>query len=150
VEIPDGMSDVCALTSTTAGGFVAFGRAGDRIAAWTSTDGATWVDSTIEHRDVTPVTDETLLPSRACSVVAGDGALVAVMGVDDLLTWTSRDGVGWEFQEELELAGIRAGTNGHRLPLAVVGRQVLLVDTRSDPGEPDGLRQVMFVGVLEP
>jgi hypothetical protein len=139
VEIPDGMVSVCALTSISARGFLAFGRAGDRIAAWTSADGATWVESTVEHADPSGTT--------GCSVVAADDALVAVMQVDDdVLIWTSRDGVSWEFQEELEISGVRVGANG----LAAVGRHVLLAGTRSDPTEPDGLRRVVFVGLVEP
>jgi hypothetical protein len=149
VETPDGMSNVCALTFTTAGGFVAFGRAGDRIAAWTSTDGAAWIESTMEHADASGITDDTLSLPAACSVVAADGGLVAVMQVDDALIWTSRDGVSWEFQEALELSGVRVAATG-QVPLAAVGRHVLLADTRSDPTESDGLRQVVFVGVIEP
>ena len=88
VGTPDGMS-ACALTSTTAGGFVAFGRAGDRVVAWTSADGATWVESTVEHADASGITDDTLSLGPACSVVAADDGLVAVMQVDDALIWTS-------------------------------------------------------------
>jgi hypothetical protein len=150
VGLPEGLSDVCAMTSIGARGFLAFGRAGDRIAAWTSTDGATWVESTVEHADASGITDDTLSLPEACSVVAADGGLVAVMQVDDAQIWTSRDGVSWEFQEELEVSGVRVLATGHRLPLAALGRHVLLANTRSDPTEPDGLRQVVFVGVIEP
>jgi hypothetical protein len=146
VGTPDGMSSVCAFISTAAGGFVAFGRAGDRIGAWTSTDGATWVESTVEHADASGITDDTL-SAAPCSVVAADDGLVAVMQVDDALIWTSRDGVSWEFQEELEVSGVRVAGD---VLLAAVGRHVLLADTRSDPTDPDGLRQVVFVGVVEP
>lgn len=148
VETPDGMSSVCPLTSTTAEGFVAFGRAGDRIAAWTSPDGAAWVESTIDHADASGITDDTLPLPAASSVVAAEDGLVAVIQVDDALIWSSRDGVSWEFQEEVEVSGVRVGASD-RVPLAAVGRHVLLVDTRSDPVEPDGLRQVVFVGVVE-
>lgn len=140
VAIPDGMS-LCAVTSMGTRGFLAFGPAGDRIAAWTSADGATWVESTVAHADASGAT--------GCSVVAADDALVAVMQVDHdaLKLWTSRDGASWEFQEELEISDVRAAAN---VSLAAVGRRVLLVDTRSDPTEPDGLRQVVLVGVVEP
>jgi hypothetical protein len=143
------LADVCALTSIGARGFLAFGRASDRVAAWTSTDGATWVESTMEHGDANGITDDTLSLPAACSVVAADDGLVAVMQVDDALIWTSRDGVSWEFQEELEVSGVRVAGTGH-VPLAIVGRQVLLAGTRSDPTKPDGLRQVLLVGVVEP
>lgn len=147
VATPDGMSKVCAFTSMTSGGFVAFGRAGDRIAAWASADGATWVESTVEHADASGITDDTLSDGAACSVVAAEDGLVAVMQVDDPLIWTSRDGASWEFQEELEISGVRFANS---VSLAAVGRYVLLPDTRSDPTEPDGLRQVVFVGIVEP
>ena len=138
VEVPDGMVSVCALTSISARGFLAFGRAGDRIAAWTSADGATWLESFVDRADPSGTT--------GCSVVAADDALVAVMQVDDdVLIWTSRDGVSWEFQEELD-SGVRVGS----ALLAAVGRRVLLAGTRSDPTEPDGMRQVVFVGLVEP
>lgn len=81
---------------------------------------------------------------------AHDGPILRTpLQVDDALIWTSRDGVSWEFQEELELSGVRVAATG-QVPLAAVGRHVLLADTRSDPTEPDGLRQVVFVGVIEP
>jgi hypothetical protein len=149
VELPEGLSDVCALTSTAAAGFVAFGRAGDRVAAWTSTDGVTWVEGTVENADAAGTDDPHNLPV-ACGLVTADDALVAVMQLDGASTWTSRDGASWEFQEELEASGARAAANDRRVPLAAVGRQLLLAGTRSDPGEPDGLRQVLFVGVVEP
>jgi hypothetical protein len=139
VEIPDGMVSVCALTSISARHFLAFGRAGDRIAAWTSADGASWVESTVDHADPSGTT--------GCSVVAADDALVAVVQTDDdALIWTSRDGVSWEFQEELDISGVRVGS----VSLAAVARRVLLAGTRSDPTEPDGMRQVVFAGVVEP
>ena len=138
VRIPDGMSSMCALTSIGTRGFVAFGRARDRIAAWTSADGVTWVESTVEHADASGIT--------GCSVVEANDGLVAVMQGDDALIWTSRDGLSWEFQEELEISGARVSGTG----IAAVGRHVLLADTRSDPTESDGLRQVLFLGVVEP
>lgn len=138
VAIPDGMS-LCAVTSIGTRGFLAFGPVGDRIAAWTSADGATWVEGTVDHADASGTT--------GCGVVATDDALVAVMqGDHNALVWTSRDGASWDFQEELEISGVRVGG----VPLAAAGRHVLLADTRSDPTEPDGLRQVVFVGVVEP
>jgi hypothetical protein len=139
VEIPDGMVSVCAVTSIGARGFVAFGRAGDRIAAWISADGASWVESTVDHADPGGTT--------GCSVVAADDALVAVVQTDDdALIWTSRDGVSWEFQEELDISGVRVGSTS----LAAAARRVLLAGTRSDPTEPGGMRQVVFAGVVEP
>ena len=149
VRIPDDMSGVCALTSMAAGGFLAFGRAGDRVAAWTSRDGASWVEGELEHADASGVTDDNLSLGAACGVVAAGNGLVAVVQVDDALIWTSHDGTNWEFQEELEVSGAHVALTGH-MPLAAVGRRVLLADARSDPAAPDGLRQVLLLGVVEP
>lgn len=142
VEIPDGMSGVCALTAIGARGFLAFGHSGDRPVAWTSVDGTTWVESMVEDAD--------MRGSPECNVVAVEDGLVAVMRVDSgALIWTSHDGAHWEFQEELEIPGARVDDAG-RVPLAAVGRHVLLADTRSDPTDLDGVRQVLFVGAVEP
>jgi hypothetical protein len=150
VGLPEDLADVCALTSIGARGFLAFGRASDRVAAWTSADGATWVESAMELADVSGITDDDLSLPVACSVVAADDGLVAVVLVDDALIWTSRDGVSWEFQETLEVSGGSFAPLGYRVPLAAIGGHVVLAGSRSDPTEPDGSRQVVFVGVVEP
>jgi hypothetical protein len=152
--LPDGISDVCALTSM-AGGFLAFGRDGDRIAAWTSADGARWVESEVELSEGSDITAGVSFPV-ACRVVAVDSGLVAVVLVanDTLmwtsLIWTSRDGVSWDFQEILDVSGRPIGAFGNRVPLAAVGGRVLLATFRGDPADPDGSRQVLLVGVVEP
>ena len=147
--VPEGMSEVCALISTADAGFLAFGRAGDRIAAWTSTDGSAWVESAMEPADVSRMSVDTSLPAT-CSVVASDGGLVAANLVEDgTQVWSSRDGRIWEFQETLSSGGSFVGP-GYGVPLAALGDRLILTGTRTDPGEPDGLRQVVYVGVVEP
>lgn len=147
--LPVGLSEVCALTSTAAGGFLTFGKAGDRIAAWTSADGNDWVESSLQPADVSGMADDSNLPA-ACSVAAADSGLVAAMLVgNDALVWTSRDGLTWEFKETLEV-GSSFGPVGHRVLLAALGDHVLLAGSLTDPADPNALRQRLLVGVMEP
>lgn len=104
----------------------------------------------MEPADVSGIADE-LDVSGACRVVAADDGLVAgVLVGNRTLIWTSRDAVSWEFGESLEVSSGSVGALGYRVPLAAVGRHVLLAGYRSDPAEPDGSRDVLLVGVVEP
>lgn len=150
VAPPEGLSEVCDLTATDAGAFLAFGRTGDRIAAWTSADGHAWVESTLEPADMSGLPDDPNLPAAACKVVGADGGLIAAMLVgDDTLVWTSLDGLAWEF-ERTHALGATFGPVGRRVLLAAHDDQVLLIGSIVDPAESDGSRQVLLIGVMDP
>ena len=143
-QLPDGASSVCSMTPLPTGGFVAFGRTGDRAASWTSMDGGDWVEGTIglpagpgvgaTEQDVTP-----------CNVVAFDGGLMASAPVEGAtFTWTSRDGQHWSFDQRLDISTV------HLSKLASVGDQVLLFGSRVAPEAGSGLRDVLLRGTSSP
>ena len=144
IQPPAGMSTVCSLTARPGGGFVALGTTNDSAASWTSIDGGDWVEGTIglpggpgvraSEQDATP-----------CSVVAFDGGLLASAPVEGAtLTWTSRDGGNWSFDQLLDISGVYA------TKIAAVGEHVVLFGNRVDPEAESGFREVLLRGRRSP
>jgi hypothetical protein len=143
-QLPEGASSVCSVTPLPTGGFVALGRTGDSAASWTSIDGGDWVEGTIglpagpgvraDEQDATP-----------CNVVAFDGGLLASASVEGAtLTWTSRDGGDWSFDQRLDILRV------HAFRMAALGDQVLLFGDRVDPEAESGFRSVLLRGKGSP
>lgn len=114
-----------ALTSTNAGAFVAFGTAGDRLAAWMSADGDTWVESAVQPSDVSSISDDPALPTVCSGAGVNSGLVAAVLVGGDTLVWTSRDGVSWGFDGGVQV-GTALGPGGWRVLLAGLRDHVLL------------------------
>jgi hypothetical protein len=143
VEPPDGMSSVCSLAALPAGGFVALGTAGERIATWTSLHGDEWMEGTFDPQG--PALDAGEGPGLPCRVVAAAGGLLAAVGTDDeTLTWTSIDGRSWAFGERLDIAGVQPAN------VAALGDHVLLFGSRIDPRVESGFRHVLSYGTAAP
>ena len=139
-QLPESASSVCSVTPLPTGGFVALGRTGDGAASWTSIDGGDWVEGTIglpggpgvraDEQGATP-----------CNVVAFDGGLLASAPVEGAtLTWTSRDGGNWSFDQRLDVFGV------HATKMAAVGDHVFLFGNRVDPEGESGFRDVLLRG----
>ena len=92
LEAPDG--SLLAAVGAWPRGFVSVGGVGADAAAWTSTDGRTWQQGTVQ----TPETSGTV---RMDAVVSGPAGLVAGGGASagsrqiGALAWTSTDGIHW-------------------------------------------------------
>ena len=134
VEITAGMSKLCDVAPTPRG-FVAFGASGDGLTSWTSGDGLSWTQGTVEPVDVGVAIGD--MSFDTCRIVEFDGGLAAFArgGLESTLLWTSRDGGSWTFQERLPLF-VNA--------VAALDRQVLVFG--SDPGSDDGSR--LLVGTV--
>lgn len=140
---PDGMTAICSVTPLSTGGFVVLGSSGERAAAWTSLDGAAWIEGTVEAPGVELPALEA--PAAPCQVVPVDGGLLAAVAIEGAtLTWLSADGRNWTVGDRLEVSGVRRGS------MAAVGNEVVLVGSVLDAGAEGGRRQVVLRGSVEP
>ena len=119
---------------------MALGTKNDGAASWTSTDGGDWVEGTIGLPGG-PGVRAIEQDARPCNLVAFDGGLLASASVEDAtLTWTSRDGGAWSFDQRLDIAGVQA------FSLAALGDQLLIFGNRVDPEAESGFRSVVLRG----
>jgi hypothetical protein len=137
VQLPTGMSRLCAVASTS-GGFAAFGASGDRLAAWTSIDGATWTQGEVDAAQALAIADMNL---DMCRVVdLGDGLVAFATGADGTRLWTSSDGKAWTFREHLSIfLWAAAALNGQAL---LAGHAVVSADPGAAP--------IMLLGTVQP
>jgi len=144
IQPPARMSSVCSLTARSDGAFVALGTTDDGAASWTSTDGGDWVEGTI-GLTAGPGVRVSEQDARPCNVVAFDGGLLASAQVEAAtLTWTSRDGGNWSFDQRLDVVGV------HVFRVGAVGDHVLLYGNRVDPEAESGFRDVLLRGTVSP
>lgn len=144
IQPPAGMSSVCSLMARPAGGFVTLGATNDGAASWMSIDGVDWVEGTIE-RPAGPGIPASEQDATPCNVVALDGGLLASAQAEGAtLTWTSRDGRNWSFDQRLDVVGV------HAFRMAALGDLVLLYGNRVDPEAESGLRGVLLRGTVSP
>ncbi len=113
------MTDVVATSS----GFVAVGQHGDEAAAWTSTDGASWIAAAVAAAGADPNSESGSLMLR---VATGPQGLVAIGPGKETETgpaeWSSTDGRDWSIAAD-PIPGVAAATDIGVLP---DGRYVIL------------------------
>jgi hypothetical protein len=128
VQLPTGMSGLCAVASTH-DGFAAFGASGDRLAAWTSIDGDTWTQGEVDAAEGLKIGNMDL---NTCRVVDfGDGLVAFARGAGGTLVWTSADGTAWKYRERLPITMTAvAALNGQVL---VAGRALASADPETGP-----------------
>jgi hypothetical protein len=138
VQLPTGMSRLCAVASTH-GGFAAFGASGDRLAAWTSIDGATWTQGEVDPGEGLAIGDMDL---NICSSVVdfGDGLVAFATGADGTLVWTSADGKAWTYRERMPITATA---------VAALNGRVLVAGWAVGSADPEA-GQLMLVGTVEP
>jgi len=137
VQLPTGMSRLCAVASTQ-GGFAAFGASGDRLAAWTSIDGGTWAQGEVDAAEGLEIGNMDL---NTCRVVDfGDGLVAFARGAGGTLVWTSADGTAWKYRERLPIT---------TTAVAALNGQVLVAGRASASADPE-TAPLMLLGSVGP
>jgi hypothetical protein len=100
--------------------------------AWTSADGVSWTERTLERPGQTE-------PQEATNVIAFRGGAIAVGAIGqgatrDAAVWTSPDGIHWTRSTEAELGGPLAQ---HIKGLTVAGDRLVAVGSESGPHGSD-------------